>query len=102
MKRSARRHREATGAQGGDSTQRKVGKAPKQSQSQLEVHNEVCSRNKGPRRTSHFPRSTDRKPKKCSEPGGSVSLLIHPGWFMKGLVYRLRSLGFIPKTKKNQ
>ena len=66
------------------------------------AENRSMSTNKGPRCTRHFPRSTDRKPKKCSKLGGSVSLLVHPGWFMKGLVYRLRSLGFIPKMKKNQ
>lgn len=42
-----------------------------------------------------------RKPRKCSELGRSVSILAGPSQFMKGFVYRLRSLGFIPKIKEN-
>lgn len=40
-------------------------------------------------------------PRKHSELGGSVRVSVDPSRFMKGLVYRLRSLGFIPKMKKN-
>lgn len=41
-----------------------------------------------------------RKPRKSSELGRSVSILAGPSQFMKGFVYRLRSLGFIPKIKE--
>lgn len=63
----------------------------------LELHTEVCPRNKGPRHS----KEAQAWRQEAQGARGSLSISAGPGHFVKGLGHRLRCLDSVPRMKGN-